>query len=133
VPDAVIDTSAMIEVLTGNKPDETLRKRVQLSRLAAPEIFDLEAANVLRRLVRRGALRAADATEFLTDIGNAPVARAPHRPLIERVWQLRHSVRAYDAAYLALAEHLGVPLVTCDAKLAGSNGHRAEIELYPTS
>jgi predicted nucleic acid-binding protein len=38
---------------------------------------------------------------------------------------------AYDAAYVALAERLGVPLVTCDAKLAGAHGHQAKIELYP--
>lgn len=30
-------------------------------------------------------------------------------------------------------EALDVPLVTSDAKLAGSNGHNAVIELFPTS
>jgi predicted nucleic acid-binding protein len=133
MPDAVIDASAMIELLTGQKPDERLRKRTLLSQLAAPEIFDLEVANVLRRLVRLGALPDADATEILADVGATPVARAPHLPLIQRVWELRHCVRAYDAAYLALAEHLVVPLITCDERLAGSNGHLVKIELYPTS
>jgi predicted nucleic acid-binding protein len=133
VPDAVIDASAMIEFVTGAQPDERLRRRILLGQLAAPEIFDLETANVLRRLVRLGKLADADATEILADIGETPVARAPHRPLIERVWELRHCVRTYDAAYLALAENLAVPLITCDGKLAGSNGHLAKIELYPTS
>ena len=36
---------------------------------------------------------------------------------------------AYDAAYVALAEALDVPLLTCDAKLARSHGHRAKILL----
>lgn len=54
-------------------------------------------------------------------------------PLIQRVWELRHSITAYDASYVALAEQLDIPLITCDAKLAGSNGHKAEIELYSTS
>ncbi|WP_181193380.1 type II toxin-antitoxin system VapC family toxin [Prauserella shujinwangii] len=40
---------------------------------------------------------------------------------------------AYDAAYVALAERLGVPLVTCDAKLAGANGHRASVDLCPVA
>ncbi len=40
---------------------------------------------------------------------------------------------AYDAAYVALAEQLDIPLVTCDAKLAGSHGHKVQIELYPRS
>lgn len=133
MPDAVIDASAMIEFVTGAQPDERLRGRILLSQLAAPEIFDLETTNVLRRLVRLGKLADADANEILADIGETPVARAPHRPLIERVWELRHRVRTYDAAYLALAENLAVPLITCDGKLAGSNGHLAKIELYPTS
>lgn len=62
-----------------------------------------------------------------------PVTRAPHRPLLRRVWELRHSIRPYDAAFVALAERLDVPLVTCDARLAKSNGHTAEVELYPIS
>ena len=53
--------------------------------------------------------------------------------MIQRIWELRHSITPYDAAYVALAERLRVPPVTCDAKLAGSNGHNARIELYPRS
>ena len=64
---------------------------------------------------------------------DAPIVRVPHRPLIERIWELRHTITAYDASYVALAELLDVPLVTCDAKLATSNGHKAEIELYESS
>jgi predicted nucleic acid-binding protein len=36
---------------------------------------------------------------------------------------------AYDAAYVALAEALAAPLLTRDAKLASSSGHRATIEI----
>ena len=132
-PDAVVDISAMIEMLAGAQPDVALRKRVLRGQLAAPELFDIEAASVLRKLARTGAMSEANAASVLTDIANAPVARAPHLPLIDRVWQLRHCVSAYDATYIALAERLEVPLLTCDAKLAGSHGHAARIELYPTS
>ena len=36
---------------------------------------------------------------------------------------------AYDAVYVALAEALAVPLITCDARLASAPGHSAVIEL----
>jgi predicted nucleic acid-binding protein len=42
---------------------------------------------------------------------------------------LRHNLTAYDAIYVALAEALDAPLVTRDAFLAASPGHRARIEL----
>lgn len=133
MPNIVIDVSAMIEFLTGTEPDDQLRRRVLLGRPAAPELFDIEAASVLRKLARTGRISGANATSVLLDIGLAPVARAPHLPLVGRVWELRHCLSAYEATYVALAEHLEVPLVTCDAKLAGSNGHNAKIELYPVS
>ena len=48
---------------------------------------------------------------------------------LARIWALRHNLTAYDAAYVALAETLHVPLVTCDTRLAASVGHRATIAL----
>jgi predicted nucleic acid-binding protein len=58
-----------------------------------------------------------------------PLVRHRHDAFLYRIWELRHNVTAYDAAYLALAEALGAPLVTRDAKLAGAAGHRARVEL----
>ena len=46
-----------------------------------------------------------------------------------RAWKLRENVTAYDAMYVALAEALDAPMVTCDAPLARAPGHRAHIEL----
>lgn len=61
------------------------------------------------------------------------ITRFTHRPLLGRVWKLRDSVATYDAAYIALAETLGVPLLTCDARLGRAHGHGAEILVYPRS
>jgi predicted nucleic acid-binding protein len=55
--------------------------------------------------------------------------RFPHDDLLERIWALRRNLTAYDASYVALAEVLDEPLVTCDAKLAAARGHSAAIEV----
>jgi predicted nucleic acid-binding protein len=58
------------------------------------------------------------------------VARYDHVALADRTWELRHNLTAYDATFVALAELLDVPLVTCDAPLDDAPGNRAVIELY---
>jgi predicted nucleic acid-binding protein len=131
VPSAVIDTSALVDVFMRRDHDTPLQRRVLTASLAAPELIDVEAANVLRRLAHQGLLPDEDAGSILTDVAQAPITRAPHRPLLARIWELRHSIRSYDAAYIALAEILDVPLITSDAKLGASHGHHAEIEVYP--
>jgi predicted nucleic acid-binding protein len=133
VANGVIDASAIIELFTGKNPGKELRKRVILGDLVAPQLFDLEAAQVLRKLVLRGNLAEIDAHDTLRDIKDSPISRCDHRPLLERVWELRKAITAYDAAYVALAEQFGVPLITCDSRLAGANGHKATIEKYELS
>ncbi|WP_306746498.1 hypothetical protein [Saccharothrix yanglingensis] len=46
---------------------------------------------------------------------------------------MRHSVTVPDASHPPLAEQPGVPVITCDGKLAGSNGHDVDIEVHPVS
>jgi predicted nucleic acid-binding protein len=57
------------------------------------------------------------------------MARAPHRPLLPRCWELRDNLTVYDAAYVALAERLDTTLLTADARLAGAPGPRCLIEV----
>jgi predicted nucleic acid-binding protein len=97
--------------------------------LHAPHLLDVEVAQVLRRYALAGLFGAERGVEALKDLADFPIARYPHQPFLLRIWELRHNVTAYDAAYLALAEALAAPLVTRDAKLASAAGHQARIEL----
>jgi predicted nucleic acid-binding protein len=83
---------------------------------------------VLRRFVAGGELSTARAEQALADYDDLRIARYPHRSLLRRIWQLRENCTAYDAAYLALAEAVGAPLITCDRRLASVPGHRATVE-----
>jgi predicted nucleic acid-binding protein len=130
----VIDNSALIEFLTNEEPPEELRRTVLTGNGTAPELIDAEALSVLRKMWLAGQFADDDdALAIVRAVIGAPIARSPHRPLMERAWELRRAVTAYDALYVALAEQLEIPLATCDGKLAGSNGHRARIQLYPKS
>lgn len=98
-------------------------------RLHAPHLIDIEVAQVLRRLLQRKEITDNRAEQAFEDGAQLVIERHPHPPLLARIWQLRDSLSAYDAAYVALAEALPAVLLTCDAKLARAHGHRARIEL----
>ncbi len=70
------------------------------------------------------------ADQALQDLRALSIVRYPHDVLLPRIWELRSSLTAYDAAYVALAEVLDAALLTCDGKLARSHGHDARIELF---
>jgi predicted nucleic acid-binding protein len=127
----VVDTSAVIGALVGRPPDRQLLDRLGVDGdLCAPHLLDIELLHALRRLVIGGQLsedRAADARDDFADLA---VARYEHTLVADRTWELRHNLTAYDATFVALAELLDVPLVTCDAPLADAPGNRAAIELY---
>lgn len=96
--------------------------------LHAPHLIDLEIAQVLRRYVRSASISAERGTEALNDFLDLPLTRYPHFVLLTRVWQMRHNLTAYDAAYLALAEALDAPLITRDRALAAT-GSRVQVKV----
>jgi predicted nucleic acid-binding protein len=126
----IVDTSAVVAALTGRPPVAGLTERLGADDLAAPYLLDVEFLHALRRLVLGGRLgedRAADARDDFADLS---IARCGHTALADRVWELRAGLTAYDATFVALAELLDAPLVTCDARLARAPGHRATVELF---
>jgi predicted nucleic acid-binding protein len=127
----VIDASAMLEILLRTDLADRLMERAfeGSEQMHAPQLLDIEIAQVLRRLVRQKEITAARAEQALQDVADLLIERHDHQALVRRIWQLRDSLSAYDGAYVALAEALAAPLLTCDGKLARSHGHRATIEL----
>jgi predicted nucleic acid-binding protein len=127
----VVDASAILELLLNTAGAERVAERLFApnSILHAPHLLDIEVAQVLRRYCRARRLDPDRAREALRDFADLPLNRYPHDLFLTRIWELRHNLTAYDAAYVALAEELGVPLVTCDRRLAAASGHDAQIDL----
>jgi predicted nucleic acid-binding protein len=127
----VVDASALLEVLLRTPASAAIQARLfqDGEGLHAPALLDLEVAQVLRRYVARGEVTLARAGASLDLLLALPVQRYAHDALLPRVWALRDNLTAYDAAYVALAEALRAPLVTCDARLAGAPGVAATVEL----
>ena len=124
----VVDASTILEVLlrTTDAADWLLDSGETLH---APHLLDVEIAQVIRRYEARGELSAERGQEVLTDLMAFPVARYPHDGLLQRMWELRHNLTAYDAVYVALAEALDAPLVTRDERLASAPGHNAIVRI----
>jgi predicted nucleic acid-binding protein len=127
---SVVDASVLVEYLSGGEHVEAARGAIRRERWVwAPALVDAEVGNTLRRQVRAKEISVRKAGVALEDFLQMRLLRVPHRNLIERAWQLRDNVSFYDALYVALAEDLGAPLLTLDARLARASGVKAEIEL----
>lgn len=124
----VLDTSALVEFLVGADPlAEAVRSTAAGEVIAAPHAVDLEIASALRGLVRSGKLPADEAERALDLLAAMGLRRYEHLPLLSRIWELRHNMWPYDAAYVALAESLRITLVTVDAKFSRVPGVRCPL------
>lgn len=129
----VTDASAIVESLAGGTIAPSLRARLRDEEIHAPYLLEVETLQALRRLVRMGQLSEDRAAYARDDLDALSLVLYPHRPLMERTWDLRDVLSAYDACYVALAEALSAPLVTCDARLARATGHDARVEVFAPS
>jgi predicted nucleic acid-binding protein len=127
----VLDASAVLELLLVTDKGDRVAERIAAPEetLHAPHLLDLEVAQVLRRYVARNQLDAVRAGQAIEDLRDLDLNRYPHDVLLARIWELRQNATAYDAAYLALAEALGAPLLTTDARLRGVPDARAQVEV----
>lgn len=126
----VVDASVVVSALADDGADGAMaRQRLVADRLVAPHLIDVEVLAAWRRLAGTGRLEEQRAELARTDLRSLAIERVPHGPLLERAWELRADLTAYDATYVALAEMLGAPLVTADSKLAAAPGLRCSVEV----
>jgi predicted nucleic acid-binding protein len=129
-PMLVVDASCLFEVLTGTEQAEAIRARLAADEdQAAPHVIDVEVFSVIRRELRLGRLDQTAADQAVQDLETWPGERFGHRLLLARAWELRDTVRGWDAMYVALAEMLDSSLLTTDARLAAAPGPSCPIEV----
>jgi predicted nucleic acid-binding protein len=126
----VVDASVLVAILAGEEDVGWVEKQLTggtRRALWAPHLIDAEVGHSLRRLVATGKLAEDRAANGLRDLVGLPLRRIVHAGLLERAWQLRHNLSFYDGLYVALAEQLGTPLLTLDARLAKATAAATEI------
>ncbi len=85
-----------------------------------PEHLLLETASAVTKAARRRRIAHADAEALIRDLERLPVKAVSSVPLIPRAAEisLATPLGFYDALFVALAELLGLPLVTSDDRQA---------------
>ena len=119
----VVDASVVVAALVDSGPEGRWAESVVgADTLAAPELVQVEAANILRRLESRGKISRIEANGAQRDLLRLDVELVPFAPFADRVWKLRRNVTCYDAWYVAVAEAFDCALATLDLRLSRATG-----------
>jgi predicted nucleic acid-binding protein len=131
----VVDASLAIEVVARTALGESIAPRLLAApvSLAAPHLLDLEVTQALRRAVLGGDMTEERARQALTDFSDLPVTRYSLEGALSAIWDLRHNVTAYDAAYVVLTDLLDGILWTCDGRLARAVSDLIDVEDWSAS
>lgn len=83
-----------------------------------PTLFDIECANILWKHIQRAGYPPVDAQSNLATLAALALQRIDVTSLATDALGLAiaHSITAYDACYVAVAQRLGLPLITADSK-----------------
>ena len=129
----VVDASVLANAIGDDGADGRLARselRAEAGALAAPDLVDVETVAVLRKRWLAKTITDRRFATAIKDLQALDLDRYPTLPLMTRVYGLRANLTAYDAFYVALAESLGMPLLTDDRKYAKAAGHAAVIETW---
>lgn len=121
----------MIELLLDTAAGRKIAMRIDDPSIGvhAPHLVDVEVIQVLRRLTRDRTIESDEAEAALDDLRALDLQRHAHEALLDRAWALRENLSAYDAVYVALAEALDAPLLTCDKRLSRASATHGRVEL----
>ena len=128
---AVVDASAMVQVLLRRGGFAEIEAALTSGGAYAPELLDAEVLSALARLERRCDVTPAQATRAVQALARSPISRVPHRGLVADAWRRRGNLSLYDALYVALAARLGGSLLTADRRLAAAPGLDISVTLLP--
>jgi predicted nucleic acid-binding protein len=130
----VVDACVLSDALVDDGPVGTTARGALTAdpHWAAPAHLFVEVVSVVRGRTLAGKLGASRAREAVAALTTLVVDQIDIAELVERMWQLRDNLTAYDAAYVAAAESLDCPLVTGDARLAKAPGLRCAVRLLAT-
>ena len=118
-----IDANAMVTMLVDDHElGSTTRDLYAAHDLAAPALLGYDVARVLRKLCQRGLVGERMADHALRDLKLVRLDTVPYGDIDRRIWELRNNVSPYDAAYVAVAELLDIPLLTFDDRLRSAPG-----------
>ena len=117
----VLDASILTDLVLGRRGADAVLE-LDGAPFHAPELIEIETVHALCGLARAGHVSDERAAVAVAGLPRVRSVLYPHAPFLERVWELRHELTAYDAMYLALAERIGAVLFTADRGLARRAG-----------
>jgi predicted nucleic acid-binding protein len=123
----VLDPSAFVDLELERATPELVDAMARTGHWVVPEHFRLEAFSAIRGVWLGGKISDADFDRIIRRLQMLDLDVRPTVPLLPRIRELASNATAYDAAYLALAEEIGSPLVTADAKFASIPGIRCRV------
>lgn len=126
---AVLDASAAVHALLPSARRAAVMNHIRDAELWAPGLVDSELLSAFARLERAKAISALEVIDALGEWSLLRCERFPSELLLHDAWSRRASLRVSDAQYVALADRLGSPVLTCDARLARAPVGNVEIQL----